>query len=318
MPLILAIGLSLSFTSPALAQEASWLGELTSYIYAQQQAFHRSLADAIRALQDGGIAAAWGLVFISFMYGVFHAAGPGHGKALIGTYMLSHSSVLKKGITLSFAASFVQGLTAIALVFGATWVLGLSSRNAQSAVPILEWISFALIGVIGIVLMVRAIKAYVSYRRQAALSHGHPHGHDHHHDHEDGHSCTTCGHAHGPSPEQLSKVQSFRDAASLILSIGIRPCSGSVLVLVFANMVGLSLAGIAAVLAISLGTAITVSALALSAVYFRRGALYLARQQSSGLMTGLSLSAMFLGGLTLSALALSLLWQARLSSHPMF
>ena len=51
--------------------------------------FYRALSGLIRAAKTDG-SAYWSLIGISFIYGVFHAAGPGHGKAVISSYMVAN------------------------------------------------------------------------------------------------------------------------------------------------------------------------------------------------------------------------------------
>ncbi|WP_135081907.1 nickel/cobalt transporter [Terasakiella sp. SH-1] len=308
MPVALLFLALVIFPVEALAAETSIWSELVYYIRTQQQAFHRELAGAIRALQSGGIQALWGMVGVSFLYGVFHAAGPGHGKAIIGTYLLSQESQLKRGIVLSFASAFVQGLSAVVLVEGLVGLIGLSRSDAKDAVPMLETVSFGLIALIGLVLMKRAAQAF--WKKHKHAHHHHEHGHEH--------ECSTCGHSHAPSADMLDQKTSWRDSLAIILSVGIRPCSGSVLVLIFAEIIGLRWAGIASIFAISFGTAITVSSLAVLAVYFRKGALKLAEQQSGQLVQNLSLGAAFIGGLFITALGTSLLIEASQTSHPLF
>lgn len=314
---------------PSIAQAGpiDLFNDITLQIRQYQQSFHRELAAAIRAIQDGGVQAAWGLIVISFFYGVFHAAGPGHGKAVIGTYLLSQESQLKKGIFLSFASAFVQGISAIVLVGGFVIVIGLTSRAAKDMVPYLEMTSFLLIALIGVYLIQRTYRAYRHHKapEQTSHEHGHEHGHGHghehghhHHDHHHDHTCATCGHSHAPDPSLLDSKKNVREIAAIIFSIGIRPCSGSVLILVFAELLGLRWAGIGSVFAISLGTAITVSVLAILAVYFRKTALYIAKRQGSNLMLYLSLITSFLGGAFIIFLGLSLFWQASQTSHPLF
>ena len=308
------------FPTAAFASDASFWSETIFYIQTQQQAFHRELASALRALEEGGFAALGAMVTVSFLYGIFHAAGPGHGKAIISTYLLTHKSALKRGIGLSFAASMLQGLTAIILVEGAVLLIGMSSRSAMNTVPYLEKLSFALVGIIGLVLIRRAIRLF---RTPASDPHDHDHhshDHDHIHDHDHtghGEVCDSCGHSHGPTAEELSKSMSLRDYFAIIGSIGIRPCSGSVLVLIFAEVLGLRLAGIFSVLMISLGTAITVSCLAIMAVYFQKAARHFASDASSSAIRRLSATANLMGGLLITALSLSLLMSPMQGSGPL-
>jgi len=316
MPIFLftVIGFFL-FSFEALAANSSYWSEMVFYVRTQQQAFYRELASAIRALQEGGIQAMFGMVFLSFLYGIFHAVGPGHGKAIISTYLLSHESLLKRGISLSFASAFVQGLSAVILVDGMFGLLGLTRSEAKNAVPILEMFSFGLVAIIGLVLMKRALTAFIKRYRQNKranlLFELSPHyGKDE--------GCFTCGHAHAPSVEILQRKTSWRDSIAIIFSVGIRPCSGSVLVLIFAEIVGFRWAGVGSIFAISLGTAITVSALAVLAVYFRRSALYIVEKQDRSYVQSLFLGAAFIGGLFITLFGSSLFLQASQSTHPLF
>jgi len=326
MPVILLIFALFVFApTQAFAADAGYWSELMFYIRAQQQQFHRELADAIRAIQEGGIQATWAMVTLSFLYGVFHAAGPGHGKAVISAYLLSHESKLKQGIALSFAAAFVQGLSAVVLVEGLVGLAGWSRSDARDAVPVLEMVSFGLIALIGLVLVKRAATAlWRQYRPMRSHDHHHDHAHSHSHDHDhphhdhDAHHCATCGHSHAPSPDMLKKGHRLKDIVAIIFSVGIRPCSGSVLVLIFAEIIGLRFAGIGAVFAISFGTALTVSTLAFFAVHFRKGALYIAQKQDGHLLQNLALGSAMCGGLLITAIGLSLLLEASTSSHPLF
>jgi len=109
-------------------------------------------------------------------------------------------------------------------------------------------------------------------------AHGHDdaHGHDHVHgrDHAHGHlheraeegDALPWGHAHGPAPLELAGPGGWRRGLSAIVAVGLRPCSGAILVLVFALAQGLFWAGIASTFVMGLGTAITVAAIATLAV----------------------------------------------------
>lgn len=90
------------------ASEPSFLTQTILYIQAEQQRLHRALAGAIRTLKaEGSVTAAWALISLSFLYGVFHAAGPGHGKAVLSTYLVTQPTALKKSLALAAASSFM-------------------------------------------------------------------------------------------------------------------------------------------------------------------------------------------------------------------
>ena len=229
-----------------------------------QRGLHLSLSDALRAIQTDGFGASLMLVALSFFYGVFHAAGPGHGKIVISTYLLSHESQLRRGVILSFAAALVQGLTAIVLVSSAVWLLDLSMRQTRGMADDVEVASFALITLMGLVIIAARLWRLRTSSRAGPGKADEAGPHDHAH--------TTCTHSHGPSAGDLDAALSLRTFIGIVLSIGIRPCSGAVIVLLLAYSLGLGGAGLFAVLAMSLGTALTITLLAVLSVYLRQGA----------------------------------------------
>ena len=271
------------------------------WLLAKQAEFYRLLSGAIRNAKTDG-SAAWLLMGLSFAYGIFHAAGPGHGKAVISSYLVANEETWKRGITLSFASALVQALVAIAVVGVAAALLGATAKTMSNAVWWIEIASYALIAFMGARLLytkglafwrewefLRAPKtlgaaatvAHAHHHHGHAHDHAHHHhGHDHHHDHahdhyahhdananpahgEEGHVHDEhCGHSHGPTPDQLSGPGGWKRGLVAIFAVGLRPCSGAILVLVFALAQGIFWAGIAATLVMGLGTAITVAVIA--------------------------------------------------------
>lgn len=289
-----------------------------------QRDLHRALSAAIMAVRDGGTVAAWTLIGLSFLYGIFHAAGPGHGKVVISTYLLTQESELKRGLLLSLISSLVQGLVAIVLVEATVRLLGLTMRQAEGAVPSLEAASYGLVALLGVGLIVtrgrRMLRAMAGSADPVPNGHadGHHHGHDHDHDHDHDHGA--CGHSHGPRPEDLAAPLGLKSFAALVLSIGIRPCSGAVLVLVVAYSMDLRVTGMAAVLAMSLGTAITVGMLASLSVFARDLARRLAARmpEHAGRLSLAGEGVAVAGGIVILILGLLLL-QAALAApaHPL-
>ena len=249
----------------AKAEPGLW-SRTVAYVAEKQRRFHRELTGALKDLRDRRSAhAAWTLIVVSFLYGLFHAAGPGHGKFVLTTYLLTHENKVARGVGLSAAAAFVQGLTALAIVFGLVGILGWLPRQTESAVTWVERFSFALVAAMGAYLAFRALMGLMhAFGAKAVPAHGC--GHDHaHHDHG-----PDCGHAHVPTPDMVGRAKGGLETLGIVLSIGIRPCSGAILVLAFANVFGLPWAGAGAVLAMSAGTAIAVATLALLAVNARK------------------------------------------------
>ncbi|WP_457938706.1 nickel/cobalt transporter [Mesorhizobium sp. 10J20-29] len=261
---------------------AHWM----QWINVRQQEFYRSLTDALKAMRDDN-GRLWLIVGLSFAYGIFHAAGPGHGKAVISSYMLANEVALRRGIMLSFVSAFLQALTAIIVMALAFFVLRGTSVSMTDATGFLELASFAMITLFGAWLLWRKAGPLVlgllgigpghslsAAHAHAAPSHGHDqhghhgHAHDHHaHGHAAGEVCDSCGHSHAPDPALLSGDRfSWKTAWSAVTAVGLRPCSGALIVLSFAFLNGLWAGGVLSVFAMALGTAITVSTLATLAV----------------------------------------------------
>lgn len=325
--LILLIGAAILLAlAPQLDLNVPYWSRIALEIQAIQRDLHRALAAAITAVRDQGAMAAWTLVGLSFLYGIFHAAGPGHGKVVISTYLLTQESELKRGLLLSLAASLLQGLVAILVVEATIRVLGLTMRQAEGVVPTLEAASYGLIALLGAgLVLTRARRLLRSLSRDDGHGlphHEHAHGHDHHNEHDHGHEHDhgACGHSHGPSREDLAAPLSLRSFAALILSIGIRPCSGAVLVLVVAYSMDLRLTGMAAVMAMSLGTAITVGALAALSVFARDAARGIAARmpEHAGRLSAAGETVAVLGGIVILVLGILLLQAALVTpAHPL-
>ncbi|MEC9346421.1 MAG: nickel/cobalt transporter [Pseudomonadota bacterium] len=269
----------------AVAEPGPW-DRLMGEVRRIQADLYRQLARAVHALKtDYSLPAAWGLVLVSLAYGVFHAIGPGHGKAVISAWLLANARAIRQGIVLAVLSSLAQAVTAIVLVYGGAWLFGLAGQQLLDSAWSLEQASFALIAVLGAWMLWRV------WRGGGGHDHGHHHDHDgHHHDGHDHHH----GHAHMPGPEGLGRAPlTLRRALPVIAAVGIRPCGGALIVLVFALANGLWLAGAGAVLAMSLGTAATVSVLAVLTLVSRQAALRLASRQShwpARLETGLRIA----------------------------
>jgi nickel/cobalt transporter (NicO) family protein len=255
------------------------IGGLTGWILAKQAEFYRMFSGLIRASKSDG-RAAYTLLGISFLYGIFHAAGPGHGKAVISSYLVANDETWRRGIVLSFASAILQAFTAIALVGIAAVLLGATAKAMGNTVRVIEIVSYGLIVLIGLRLLWVKGRAFLKLLRAGAHdhhahhhdhahghSHDHSHGHGHHHDHGD--EASAWGHAHAPEPRELTGQHWLRHGLSAIVAVGLRPCSGAIIVLVFALAQGLFWIGVASTFLMGLGTAITVAAIATLAVAAR-------------------------------------------------
>jgi nickel/cobalt transporter (NicO) family protein len=309
------------FGGPPAAPD-SQVGGIVGWLLMKQSEFYRAMSSTIRTAKADGTAV-WTLLAISFAYGIFHAAGPGHGKAVISSYLVANEETARRGIVLSFVSALMQSLVAVLIVGIGAWLLNITARTMCGAERVIEIASYTLIAAFGVRLVwskgggfVRALRSCYGGSRPmlapalanpAALQHaGEHHSHDHgdhghhHHDHAPAHAMATrdhmsghahaehddpghvhdehCGHSHGPELTQLSGPGGWRRGFGAVLTVGIRPCSGAILVLVFALAQGLFWAGVAATFAMGLGTAITVATIAVIAV----SAKGLARRMTAG------------------------------------
>jgi ABC-type nickel/cobalt efflux system permease component RcnA len=276
------------FGGPRKAAEPP-VGGIIGWLLAKQSEFYREMSSTIRAAKSDG-SAVWTLLLISFAYGIFHAAGPGHGKAVISSYLVANQETARRGIVLSFVSALLQALVAVLLVGIGAWLLNVTAQTMCGAEKAIEIASYGLIAAFGARLVwtkgggfFRALQAPRAEPAMAIASaahghhdhghHHHDHGHDHHHhghhhhDHGSDHVHDDhCGHSHGPTPDQLAGPGGWRRGLGAIVAVGLRPCSGAILVLVFALAQGLFWAGVVATFVMGLGTAITVATIAVLAV----------------------------------------------------
>lgn len=277
--LIGACAVALCFGFEALAQTSAFgipKGSapqptgFTGWILAEQAKFYKSLAASVKAAKADGTAA-FGLIWLSFLYGIFHAAGPGHGKAVISSYLIADGSTIPRGIALSAISALIQAITAIAVVGVFAVLLGATSKAMGEAVRWLEVGAYALIVAFGLWLAWRKGKAFFgafSKKQHAHRHHDHAQDHGHHHDHVQAHHVHDehCGHSHGPEPSELKGDNWLKRGLAAVFAVGLRPCSGAILVLAFALSQGIFYVGVIATLAMAAGTAITVAAIAIFAV----------------------------------------------------
>ncbi len=308
------------------------LGALFSWVVDTQQTMQRQLADGVKSLKtENAFAGAVTLAALSFIYGVIHALGPGHGKTIISSYVVANEETVRRGVIISFIAAAMQAMTAVLLVGVLVLALHATGLEINAWSNQLESVSYALIALVGLWLLTtqlaslwrrwrvpRAPKVDDAHAGHEHHHHGqhahhayehddHDHVHDHHahHHHADGGVCD-----HVVDARALAGPMTWRKIAAVVFSVGIRPCTGAILVLVFAVTQGLFWAGVAATFAMALGTAITVAALATLALGSRELALKLGGTSSAwanGVWTACAI-----GGATLILLFGTLLFAASL------
>lgn len=232
-----------------------------------QRQINRYLASQLRETSEqGGVTAALTVIFASFVYGVLHAAGPGHGKLVVASYFTARDAPLRTGVLMGSVIAVTQAIVAILMVAILAIVLGGSQLEIIDQTTVLEVVSYGLILVIGLYM------TYGALTGKATCGHDHSSEHSDHHGHSHGHS-------HGPDPAAKETWLARRagkwfgpkgEVIAVGMISGVRPCTGSILVLLFAVANGVFLLGVIASFMMAAGVAITISALGIGAIVLRR------------------------------------------------
>jgi nickel/cobalt transporter (NicO) family protein len=265
-----------------------------------QREAHQLLVTLLQQTSLNASQVGWSLLGLSLIYGAVHAAGPGHGKVIITTYLATHPSALRSSLHIVLLSSLLQGTVAISLVSVMLFALDLSVRSLHQGAFWLEKGSYLLMMLLGIGLCYRAVKQLWKPVWQQVR---HRQRRDQHTEHTDQLIDQHIEQQEAPLAPQVTQIEKqhppihhlsatpsttedadccgchlhsatllknsthsqpgWKTRAGIILSIGIRPCSGAVLVLLFSKTIGIFAWGVAAVVAMSAGTALTVSLLAL-------------------------------------------------------
>lgn len=260
----------------APAAEPGLITRIQAWLNQKQAEIVKTLSTYLTSFQNTGDASfAFWLISASFLYGLLHAAGPGHGKIVVSSYVLANNETMRRGILLAFLSAFVQGTVAVLLVYVLATIFNATGSAIKDLGFRLTQISYLLITALGIYLLGSTL--YRRYLKPALAGHApnaekhaadthHHHAHtDHqnhrHHDHHHHEENCGCGHKHLPDSEELSGRFDLAKITSLVLSVGLRPCSGALFILAFALVKGLFWVGAVSVYAMALGTAITISAM---------------------------------------------------------
>ncbi|MCA1774693.1 MAG: hypothetical protein LC676_03525 [Loktanella sp.] len=267
---------------------------------ATQRDVQNAMAASLRALRAGDAGAVLTLWTLCFGYGFVHAAGPGHGKLVIGGYGVGARVTARRLSVLAVVSSLMQAVTAIVVVYAAIYLFGWGREQMTGVADnIMAPLSYALITGVGLWLLLRGLRSAVRLRQASVATQDHAHAHG---------TCETCGHAHAPTPEQVENVRTWRDAVAIVASIAIRPCTGAIFLLILTHALGIDWAGVLGALIMGIGTASFTGFVALTAVALRESVLAqaLSGQGTARLLVGVEIAA---GGI-IAALALQLFLRA--------
>lgn len=256
------------------AGEPGLFARLRNALVRAQRDVTERLAREVRAYKEqGALAPALAILLISFLYGVFHALGPGHGKMVTTSYFAANRARVAQGLTLSAMIATVQALSAIVIVGALAVALELGQRRTVAAVTYVEAASSALILALGLWIAWGGIVGRGCRHEHGPGAHAHggaqggAHGHDHGGAHGGAH-----GHAHGHAHERAptAPVAGLRSMASAALAAGIRPCTGAILVLLFTLSQGIFEIGVISAFVMSLGVFLVIAAIGVGTILVRR------------------------------------------------
>ena len=233
--------------------------DMISQVIEWQKLFHGMLAEHVKHISQDPLNHGLALIGLSFAYGVFHAVGPGHGKAVIITYLGSHKETLKRGALISLLAALLQSIVAILLVVVLAKLLGIRFSDVNNYANNVEVISYLMVMMLGIFLFTSTLTQQLKSLRAKSKLIQHDHDHSDHKD-EHQHEGTCCG---GHHTYQSTPQESLARSIGVIFSMGLRPCAGAIVVLIYAHLVGAFFYGVLATLVMGLGTGLSISAIAL-------------------------------------------------------
>lgn len=239
-----------------------WVGggaDAVSYWAAQtQRDVQNGMAASLRAVRAGDTGALAGLWMLCLTYGFVHAAGPGHGKLVVGGYALGVRVSARKVAGLAALSSLAQAASAVIFVWIAVTILGWGrAQMTQIADQTMAPLSYALVGLLGIWIALRGGRKL--WRTRKAQT--------------DSHVCADCGHAHAPTPTQAAAVQSWHDALAVVAVIAIRPCTGAIFLLILTYALGVFWVGVVGAFVMGVGTAALTALVAFAAVGARESTL---------------------------------------------
>jgi nickel/cobalt transporter (NicO) family protein len=220
-------------------------GRFMAWLAERQHRLNEAISDAFHDVETSHSGAALALVLgLAFVYGMVHAVGPGHGKSVVASYFVAHHARWTSGILMGSLISLLQGLSATVLVGLLAILLQAKQLEILDRTTVVGLVSYGLIVAVG---------ALMFYRAATGKLHAHDHDHD------------GIGHVHHPRATRLDP--------RLVLATGLTPCASAIIILLFALANDAFGLGVAAVAVLSVGMAVTISAIGVLAVLGRRAML---------------------------------------------
>jgi nickel/cobalt exporter len=218
------------------------VSKLIRQINRWQRTYNRQIAVLAKNVKNGASPRIFlSLLLVAFLYGTVHALGPGHGKALVFSYFLSRgSNQWKKGLLLGNLIAFLHAASATIIVLTVYFGIKNSLMNRfDTANQFIRRISSVMIIGVGLLLLVGQIKLFVKPCREESSA--------------------------------SRRVRSDRSLLATAVAIGVAPCPGVVIVLLFTLNLGLLSTGLLMVFFMALGMAVTISLAGILCIIARQG-----------------------------------------------
>jgi nickel/cobalt transporter (NicO) family protein len=260
-----------------------------------QREANRMITGHMKAIRDGGTPVPLLIgIMLAFAYGVVHALGPGHGKLVVVSYFLSREARIGRGLLMGLQIAICHVLSAMVVVALADLLLRQALGGPPAEVAGVRLASYGLIALIGMVMLAQA--ASRSWLRRQGI--------------EVGHACCDHGRESHHHADARSEAGARAQEGALSLGVGLVPCTGAVLILLYALANGILLAGALLALAIAAGMAITMGALGVLSVVARNavaGRIEAAGNAGAGT---LAVVGDYAGALLITLIGAALFWSA--------
>ena len=265
---------SLLFLSAGYAIWQAWPSLILASMHWQKD-INEQIIELLNSAQTQLVASGFSLIFLAFIYGVLHSLGPGHGKLIVTTYLATHPTKVKISLILTVLSALLQALVAIIVVSVLLLLFNSTMREVNNEANHLISLSFYSVVILGSIVIWRNAKVLFkrSYSRPATIkiktikpiiNNINRNNHNNTlNTNKTQHNMCGCGHVHFANAKDINKADSFKEYLAIIFSVGLRPCTGAIMVLLFSNMLGLYWLGIVSALFMSVGTALTTSTIAI-------------------------------------------------------
>ena len=222
-----------------------------------QRQVNAGVAIHMRALETGNSFAALFLgLGVAFLYGMVHALGPGHGKFVIMSYFMGREVYVLRGLVMAIQMAVVHVIAAVVIVWVADILLKTSLGIGLADVPGIRAGSFLIIAAIGVYMLYQAVRGSGGHTH----THTHTHDHNHHHHH----------HHHGHSHDHPHDASHATEGGLVALAVGMVPCPGAVLVMLYAIANDMIYPGFLLVAAMSAGIGLTIAILGVATILLRQ------------------------------------------------